>query len=502
MVASPLQSLRPSRLLVPSATQPAARERAGEHDRSHACPSAGASVFLPSMSRLPDAGSLQSNGVRCALVCSTPPPSPTWRARHARAGNHGDPAEVRHMARRSRARLRAGRVAPGGVEPPLAASKAAALSAELRGRAGPGGVTDGTRTHNHRDHNPGLYQLSYGHRAADSLATEFERDMTNASFRSRWVARRFRASGVSTRSRPPQCSKLLGRRLPGSGVPRCTEDRLGRVVSLADAQQRALERSPRGRDRRSSRSPTSSSANAAGDDLQADMEPFVRDGERAAAGAGPAPRKKNDVIIRRFYRDGDESEKHTFLARRSDAAGVGSADAAARRRLGVPERLDEALLRRQLVHAFPTRAQTGGSPPSSWHRDPEEEHVVKAFLYVGDVDEGDRSVRVCPLERARRALRPPLALARRRRDQAAGRTSSRRRLRPRTGRSAPVPAGHADPVRHERLPPRRLRALGAADLGRLDVRLPGLGAGQEHRFQVDFGGREDELSEQARFALA
>ena len=61
-------------------------------------------------------------------------------------------------------------MAPGGVEPPHAASKAAALSAELRGRAGDGGVTDGTRTHNHRDHNPGLYQLSYGHRAADSLA--------------------------------------------------------------------------------------------------------------------------------------------------------------------------------------------------------------------------------------------------------------------------------------------------------------------------------------------
>jgi hypothetical protein len=31
-------------------------------------------------------------------------------------------------------------------------------------------VTDGTRTHNHRDHNPGLYQLSYGHRGDDSLA--------------------------------------------------------------------------------------------------------------------------------------------------------------------------------------------------------------------------------------------------------------------------------------------------------------------------------------------
>ena len=227
------------------------------------------------------------------------------------------------MARRSRAGLREG-AAPGGVEPPHAASKAAALSAELRGRAGDGGVTDGTRTHNHRDHNPGLYQLSYGHRADDSLATEFERDMTNASFRSRWVARRFRASGVSTRSRPPQCSKLLGRRLPGSGVPRCTEDRLGRVVSLADAQQRAL--SALHEDGIALLSFTDLFDANLWRDLQADMEPFVRDGERAAAGAGPAPRKKNDVIIRRFYRDGDESEKHTFLLD-DPTLPIGSADA-------------------------------------------------------------------------------------------------------------------------------------------------------------------------------
>jgi hypothetical protein len=26
-------------------------------------------------------------------------------------------------------------------------------------------VADGIRTHDHRDHNPGLYQLSYRHRA-------------------------------------------------------------------------------------------------------------------------------------------------------------------------------------------------------------------------------------------------------------------------------------------------------------------------------------------------
>ena len=28
---------------------------------------------------------------------------------------------------------------------------------------GMGGVDDGTRTHDDRDHNPGLYQLSYAH---------------------------------------------------------------------------------------------------------------------------------------------------------------------------------------------------------------------------------------------------------------------------------------------------------------------------------------------------
>jgi hypothetical protein len=29
-------------------------------------------------------------------------------------------------------------------------------------------VADGTRTHDHRDHNPGLYQLSYRHRVAST----------------------------------------------------------------------------------------------------------------------------------------------------------------------------------------------------------------------------------------------------------------------------------------------------------------------------------------------
>ena len=45
-------------------------------------------------------------------------------------------------------------VAPGRKEPPAEQAR---------------GVTGGIRTHDHRDHNPGLYQLSYGHRAPDSV---------------------------------------------------------------------------------------------------------------------------------------------------------------------------------------------------------------------------------------------------------------------------------------------------------------------------------------------
>ena len=62
------------------------------------------------------------------------------------------------------------RKAPAGIEPAHTDSKSVALSTELRGRdhksrAETEGVADGARTRDHRDHNPGLYQLSYRHRA-------------------------------------------------------------------------------------------------------------------------------------------------------------------------------------------------------------------------------------------------------------------------------------------------------------------------------------------------
>ena len=49
------------------------------------------------------------------------------------------------------------------ASPTITASKPAAMS--LVGLIDMmGGVADGIRTHDNRNHNPGLYQLSYGHR--------------------------------------------------------------------------------------------------------------------------------------------------------------------------------------------------------------------------------------------------------------------------------------------------------------------------------------------------
>ena len=38
-------------------------------------------------------------------------------------------------------------------------------------------MAEGTRTPDHRDHNPGLYQLSYRHRARDRIARPAPRDL-------------------------------------------------------------------------------------------------------------------------------------------------------------------------------------------------------------------------------------------------------------------------------------------------------------------------------------
>src|SRR5262249_11151160 len=70
------------------------------------------------------------------------------------------------------------RVAPPGPKPsastgsatPANSLRAPRLGRPRRGLGGRGGVNDGTRTHDRLDHNQELYQLSYVHPAAASIA--------------------------------------------------------------------------------------------------------------------------------------------------------------------------------------------------------------------------------------------------------------------------------------------------------------------------------------------
>ena len=119
--------------------------------------------------------------------------------------------------------------------------------------------------------------------------------------------------------------------------------------------------------------------------LQADVAPFVAQSEERARAAGPAPRKKSDFIIRRFVDKSDDAPEPTFTL---DSVWL---------RVGASERVLD------IVNSYrgePTRlhhVDNWFTVPFSgadsrvgsqrWHRDPEEEHVVKLFLYLSDVDE-------------------------------------------------------------------------------------------------------------------
>ena len=92
-------------------------------------------------------------------------------------------------------------------------------SAELRGRVTvsvatrstgllQAKVADGTRTRDHRDHNPGLYQLSYRHRGADIVATAGVRPGNQAQ---PLPGRRMNRTAVPIRGSPSRRSPAVAR---------------------------------------------------------------------------------------------------------------------------------------------------------------------------------------------------------------------------------------------------------------------------------------------------
>lgn len=236
------------------------------------------------------------------------------------------------------------------------------------------------------------------------------------------------------------------------------------------------------------------------DDLRADMQGFVRESEAVAAEAGPAPKKKNDIILRRFRQvTKSGGEKPTF-ALDDPTLRIGCSDTL----LDVVNAYRDA--RTKLYYAdnwftVPYPEADGRVASQVWHRDPEEEHVVKVFLYVDEVDEG----------------RGPFEYVR---SSAPG---------GRYGHLWPWKEGEGirppdDGIESEVAPEDRLLCTGPAGTmilcdtsgfhrGGFARTAPRISAvwtfvspesepGQEHRFEVDFGGRAGELSEQARFAIS
>ena len=95
---------------------------------------------------------------------------------------------------RSKGRKKAPRIAPWGLHflRPNRATTPAAKPHECWGSKT--GVADGARTHDNRNHNPGLYQLSYSHRRANdysgSPAPSRTRAITSRRGSRRWLDRR------------------------------------------------------------------------------------------------------------------------------------------------------------------------------------------------------------------------------------------------------------------------------------------------------------------------
>ena len=95
------------------------------------------------------------------------PPAALRERRSPTARRAGARAAVRNRPSRENPAIRSARSPPGRNSPirtSLRRSESAMSCRAVR-------VADGTRTRDSRDHNPGLYQLSYGHRARDTLAT-------------------------------------------------------------------------------------------------------------------------------------------------------------------------------------------------------------------------------------------------------------------------------------------------------------------------------------------
>ena len=140
-----------------------------------------------------------------------------------------------------------------------------------------------------------------------------------------------------------------------------------------------------------------------------------------------------------------------------------------------------------------TRARTSGSPPSGGTAIRRRQHVVKVFLYLSDVGRGGGPVRVREGQPAGQPLSDTCGRWGEEKAKPTDEEMAQAAARRRTASDDEGPGRDDDLLRHERLPPRRLREDDAAGALDLVVRLADA-ENESHRFEVELEGREAELS--------
>jgi hypothetical protein len=127
-------------------------------------------------------------------------------------------------------------------------------------------------------------------------------------------------------------------------------------------------------------------------DALADVEPFIRETEEATRDRGDQPESKDELIVRRLVHrpgakvDGKKPEKPRFSIREpwlQIAASPLLVDIVNSYR-GQLTRLYEV----DEWFTVPYPRADARIASQQWHRDPEDEHVVKVFVYFTDVDDG------------------------------------------------------------------------------------------------------------------
>jgi hypothetical protein len=125
-------------------------------------------------------------------------------------------------------------------------------------------------------------------------------------------------------------------------------------------------------------------------DAVADIEPFIRETEESTRSAGDLPALKEELIIRRFERAAKRGEHENGGMPRFSIRGPWLRIAASELVLDIVSSYDERLTRLFYVDNWFTVPYPGASrriASQRWHRDPEDEHVVKVFVLFSDVDE-------------------------------------------------------------------------------------------------------------------